>query len=530
MVARNFITVPGEAFNASGAGAVERTVDDKLRDVVSVKDFGADSTGVVDSSSAIQTAFNSGAGYVFFPAGTYLVRSSCVVTSASLKRVAGEGVTINVDITTGTLKYAFDFATNSIPVSIEGIVFQGINTDATQTESWHGGTISYNYRAFNGGLSLIHGSTVLNCNFNNLGDALYIAGTISFDADKPSRINGCRFNRNFVSFTGILCNYLEFSQNNAYLGSEVTFPQSRNVLITNNSLFLPGTPAIDVGGGAAVTGSTVTIANNISYGRDAIVVENGFDDIVIDANQCYTMSDSPNGVGIGVTTNTSGQQINRLIISNNRISRYNDPYGATQSAYGIRVRADIDTPMRDVQIESNQISTVLYGIEVQGFDSTPRGNSVSVRNNTIREIRAYGLIFASLNNLIVSGNTIIGDGSVGSSRAIKLFDIVTARLINNVTRTIVTSHYSFEGVNSDVVLDSPDHTATTEATLWEFVSVTGNLVCKNVTFTSGGFPTTGNWAQGSFTLNPVPASAGYYGSVCVAAGTPGTWKNYGLIT
>ena len=45
---------------ASGAGAVARTVQGKLRDTVSVKDFGADPTGVADSTAAIQAALDTG--------------------------------------------------------------------------------------------------------------------------------------------------------------------------------------------------------------------------------------------------------------------------------------------------------------------------------------------------------------------------------------------------------------------------------------------------------------------------------------
>jgi hypothetical protein len=44
----------------TGTGATARTVQSKLRDYVSVKDFGADPTGVADSTAAIQAALNTG--------------------------------------------------------------------------------------------------------------------------------------------------------------------------------------------------------------------------------------------------------------------------------------------------------------------------------------------------------------------------------------------------------------------------------------------------------------------------------------
>ncbi len=73
-------------FLQSGTGAVQRTVDSKLKDVVSVKDFGAVGDGVADDTAAIQAAIT----YVtkqklHFPAGNYLV------TSPISKTISGNG-------------------------------------------------------------------------------------------------------------------------------------------------------------------------------------------------------------------------------------------------------------------------------------------------------------------------------------------------------------------------------------------------------------------------------------------------------
>lgn len=63
-------------FIASGAGATARTVQSKLRDIVSVTDFGAVGDGVADDTAAIQAALNavglySNGGTVVLPNGTY---------------------------------------------------------------------------------------------------------------------------------------------------------------------------------------------------------------------------------------------------------------------------------------------------------------------------------------------------------------------------------------------------------------------------------------------------------------------------
>lgn len=70
-------------FLAAGTGATQRTALEKLRDVVSVKDFGAVGNGIADDASAIQRAINalpSSGGIVLFPAGTYLVSATQTIS------------------------------------------------------------------------------------------------------------------------------------------------------------------------------------------------------------------------------------------------------------------------------------------------------------------------------------------------------------------------------------------------------------------------------------------------------------------
>jgi hypothetical protein len=81
------------AFTQSGTGATTRTVQSKLRDVMSVKDFGAVGDGVADDTAAIQAAINAcsesigGVSQtpiskaVYFPRGRYLITTPLNLTA-----------------------------------------------------------------------------------------------------------------------------------------------------------------------------------------------------------------------------------------------------------------------------------------------------------------------------------------------------------------------------------------------------------------------------------------------------------------
>lgn len=89
-------------FVQAGVGAIARTVQDKLRERVSVKDFGAKGDGVTDDTTAIQAALDYCASVatvsslgieLFFPAGQYKTSAQLNVTAAFLLKGAAVGAT-----------------------------------------------------------------------------------------------------------------------------------------------------------------------------------------------------------------------------------------------------------------------------------------------------------------------------------------------------------------------------------------------------------------------------------------------------
>ena len=74
----------GGGFTQSGTGAIQRTVENKLKDTISVKDFGAVGDGVTDDAPEIQAALNYAIANdkaLYFPEGIYLVDGTGLTNS-----------------------------------------------------------------------------------------------------------------------------------------------------------------------------------------------------------------------------------------------------------------------------------------------------------------------------------------------------------------------------------------------------------------------------------------------------------------
>ena len=94
MVARGNGSTP-PLFIQSGTGAVERSLQDKGRESVSVDDFGAVGDGITDDTAKVQAVLNSGASVVRFVGGkTYKLTAAITVPAGVF--IDATGATINV--------------------------------------------------------------------------------------------------------------------------------------------------------------------------------------------------------------------------------------------------------------------------------------------------------------------------------------------------------------------------------------------------------------------------------------------------
>lgn len=114
-------------FIQTGTGASTRTVQAKLRDVVSVKDFGATGDGSTDDTTAVQacvTAAVTAGKAVYFPSGTYILTST--VTATGWWCYFGDGNTSVIKTNNDIALFTFTINTTTVSAwEIRDLRFEG---------------------------------------------------------------------------------------------------------------------------------------------------------------------------------------------------------------------------------------------------------------------------------------------------------------------------------------------------------------------------------------------------------------------
>lgn len=121
-------------FLQTGAGAISRTIESKMRDVVSVKDFGAVDDGVTDNLAAMQAAHNTGKAVYYPGSGTYACsgkitfsgRFGILGDGANITKILFNGANQGFDITQPTARDGFRIEGVSILTSDTTAAFTGI--------------------------------------------------------------------------------------------------------------------------------------------------------------------------------------------------------------------------------------------------------------------------------------------------------------------------------------------------------------------------------------------------------------------
>lgn len=193
------------SFLQGGTGAVTRNIQDKARESVSVKDFGAVGDGITDDTAAIQAAIDSlgtAGGVVEVPTGAYKVSS--VLNISSYVCLKGSGAVASSIITnnsTGNVVY-INAVANSPGCTIENLFF---NSSVTRTSGSYIESHSSN------------GTFVKNCKMYSAFNGISITGSVAqsikiedcqIDNTINYGINITAFNAASPNTTGIVTSYI----------------------------------------------------------------------------------------------------------------------------------------------------------------------------------------------------------------------------------------------------------------------------------------------------------------------------------
>jgi hypothetical protein len=255
------------AFTPSGAGGVQRTVENKLRDVVSVKDFGAVGDGVADDTAAINAAI-AASNVVFFPAGTYLSSGNHDVTGKTLYGVSQERSIIKLsgsNTNTSLLVNGGNISTSW--GSGGGCILQNLGLQG----NWNGST------------------TNTETNVSNIGALLKLW------SGAYVRVNDCDFANSFGF--GIFCYRLGYSYFNgchvyttAKNGIHLEAPSGSDSITSTSINFCSIHSNRGRGVNAAQGGNAIYVKNGFSVSVYGCVVEDVDDGFRLDGNDNRSVS------------------------------------------------------------------------------------------------------------------------------------------------------------------------------------------------------------------------------------------------
>jgi hypothetical protein len=390
-------------FLQSGSTATARTIQDKLRDVISAKDYGVSGNGVDDDTTAITNLIAAaGAGAtILFPAGMNCRVTSQILCNVAGQRFVGYGATITKDAT---------FSGNCvIRLSAENVTWEGFTINGTDKAD--DGVIA------SAGLS--DGMTIRNCVIYNM---LY--GISATDTSRVT-VEGCR-----VYNVDRYC--MRAHNNPATVTRSVT-----NIRVLNNNFDQSDQdPATSIQ-------SVLLVRGDVNYfTKDVVIQGNRFIQCLDPANSaqlCCEMRFVDGGV-FADNYGKDGAMLVSVACSSNVTVDSNVCDGAT--FYAIEV-AGGDPALTfpgcfNVTVSNNTIhgrERLSYGVGLQGFVSS---SGCIITGNTIEGTAAAagGLAKAGIfvneqwDNLVITGNRV--DVTTSATGQYGIYLLATTTPITNV--------------------------------------------------------------------------------------------------
>jgi hypothetical protein len=303
-------------FLQAGTGAVTRTAQNKMRDLVSITDFGCVGNGSTDNTATLQLAVDSGATGLYVPRGQFNIDD--LVTINSSVRFFGDGfgssifaatsATQNIFKVTTTLPVDFqDLCISSTTPKTAGIAIEYNPTGATQNNFSMINRVHFMFQFQAIDFVKCAYKSVQNCHFDNNSDngtLIKVRNTTEPDAGDQSILNNA-----FYGGTGV---------------THVKYEGGGGLRVIGNK-FLQGSSGIATGFASGVTSGILIINGNSFDGQtaNAISLTNAaagvsFTDMVIDANQ---FNGSPS-VAFIYAAQLASSTLARLSITSNQMIRH----------------------------------------------------------------------------------------------------------------------------------------------------------------------------------------------------------------
>lgn len=527
-------------FVQAGSGAVQRTAQAKMRERLSVADFGATGDGVTDDTAAINLAIAAadalGGAWIDFHAGTFIVTpdgsSYCINISADNihLRGAGRGATI-IKLADGQGSFSRPIgATGRTDISIQSLTVDGNKANQTAGfEQQHGIFLSGCTHAL---VSDVHVK-------NTRGDNVYWHGGCVRCTFEDCWLEGTdRVGIHAQAFTDCSianCHIWDMDSGQGGIKSELD-----NEGVT--------------GTGLTVTGCTIEAT---TVGGIFGILMSGFSATTVMENLAVTGNTFRNlaqAVGLGIYSrgwSVSGNVIDGCT-SGIVEGSYSTLYGYTAqqdiAIVGNDLRAILGTGADEwaisvsnctrITIAGNNIngSTGSNGIRIQhSADAVITGNSITLNGTNASVISFYRAITAQ-----VAGNFAYLTAGGTSYGVLAQDDLTYPTTLISVSNLTIRGTITFAVKNSLVTAASLAVSLVTSPGAGTLIDTTDALTAfpelarftfgtKKWTFGTAA-PASGTWATGDVTINTAGTAGGFAGWYCTAGGTPGTWKTFAPIS
>lgn len=336
----------------------------------------------------------------------------------------------------------------------------------------------------------------------NFGTALRITDN-QFEDSIGAAIKG-KTNCDQVTIKGNIIKNSGMNPAITFASAELTEQQGRIVVDGNHISNVTG---------SAVSLTGITTGDHVQkYIGDCIITNNIIDTVASRNYEAVTYGDGitiKNAERISITNNIirnasnygisvyGAASVQKLEITDNQVN-------ATNSAITTRSGSVVGA-----SIISRNIVSCLGGYGFTLYASPGSENEIVCNDNIVESATIYALFFQNYKHIVATGN-ISRTVSGGST----MF-----RLVNCNGNAIVAGNIKEAGT-ANAVYSSPTGAAK--------FSIYDNSWNPSISYDTAA-PTTGTWAVGDIVYNTAPAPSGYTGWICTTAGTPGTWKGFGVI-